>query len=83
MVGDYNTTYTGENTMDKEQCMLDARILQTQGYTQMQIEQLFGVTDKTVRAYLKERACGRKKPIRASRLDPFNLDSRKIIPREI
>ena len=31
--------------MDKEQCMLDARILQAQGYTQMQIAQMLGVTD--------------------------------------
>ena len=57
--------------MDKGQCMLDARILQAQGYTQMQIAQLLGVTDRTVRTYLKERPCGRKKPIRASRLNPF------------
>jgi len=57
--------------MDKEQCMLDARILQAQGYTQMQIAQLLGVTDRTVRTYLKERPCARKKPVRKSRLDPF------------
>jgi transposase len=59
--------------MDKEKCMLDARIMQAQGYTQMQIAQLLGVTDRTVRTYLKERPCARKKPVRPSRLDPFKL----------
>ena len=39
--------------MDKEQCMLEARILQAQGYTQLQIAQVLGVTDRTVRTYLK------------------------------
>jgi len=43
--------------MDKEKCMLDARIMQAQGYTQMQIVQLLGVTDRTMRTYLKERPC--------------------------
>jgi len=57
--------------MDKKQCMLEARILQAQGYTQMQIAQVLGVTDRTVRAYLKARPCARKKPVRRSKLDPF------------
>lgn len=57
--------------MDKEQCMLDARILQAEGYTQMQIARLLEVTDRTVRTYLKERPCARKKPVRPSKLDPF------------
>jgi transposase len=57
--------------MDKEQCMLDARLLQAQGYTQMQIATMLGVSDRTVRTYLKERPAGRKKPVRGSRLDPF------------
>ncbi len=57
--------------MDKEQCMLDARILQAQGYTQTQIAQMLGVNDRTVRTYLKERPCARKKSMRSSRLDPF------------
>ena len=35
--------------MDKEQCMLEARILQAQGYTQLQIAEELGVTDRTVR----------------------------------
>jgi len=59
--------------MDKEQCMLEARILQAQGYTQVQIAQMLGVSDRTVRTYLKEHPCGRKKPVRPSKLDPFKL----------
>jgi len=57
--------------MDKEHCMLNARILQAQGYTQMQIAQMLGVSDRTVRTYLKELPCGRKRPVRKSKLDPF------------
>jgi len=57
--------------MDKEQCMLNARILQAQGYTQMQIAEMLGVSDRTVRNYLKEWPAGRKKPLRHSKLDPY------------
>ena len=57
--------------MDKEQCMLEARILQAQGYTQLQIAEELGVTDRTVITYLKARPCARKKPVRPSKLDPF------------
>ena len=57
--------------MDKEQCMLNARILQAQGYTQVQIAEMLGVSDRTVRTYLKELAAGRKKPLRHSKLDPY------------
>jgi predicted transcriptional regulator len=49
--------------MDKEQCMLNARILQAQGYTQVQIAEMLGVSDRTVRTYLKELPAGRKKPL--------------------
>ena len=51
--------------------MLEARILQAQGYTQLQIAEELGVTDRTVRTYLKARPCARKKPVRPSKLDPF------------
>jgi transposase len=57
--------------MDKEQCMLNARIQQAQGYTQVQIAEMLGVSDRTVRTYLKELAAGRKKPLRHSKLDPY------------
>ncbi len=61
--------------------MLDARILQAQGYTQMQIAQLLGVTDRTVRTYLKERPCARKKPVRPSKLDPFKPFIEELLER--
>jgi transcriptional antiterminator len=49
MVVQRHTTRNGENPMDKEQCMLDAQILQAQGYTQIQIAKMLGVSDRTVR----------------------------------
>lgn len=57
--------------MDKEHCMLDAHLLQAQGYTQVQIAHALGVSDRTVRTYLKALPAARKKPVRPSKLDPF------------
>lgn len=57
--------------MDKEYCMLDARILKAQGFKQAEIAQMIGVSDRTVRTYLKKLPEPRKKPIRCSKLDPF------------
>jgi len=57
--------------MDKEHCMLQAHLLQAQGYTQVQIAQILGVSDRTVRNHLKSIPCARKKPVRASKLDPY------------
>ena len=57
--------------MDRENRMLDARILQAQGHTQIEIAELLGVCERTVRNYLKQRPQARKSPNRASRLDPF------------
>ena len=37
----------------------------------MQIAEELGVTDRTVRTYLKARPCARKKPVQPSKLDPF------------
>ena len=39
--------------MEQEHRMLDARILQGQGYSQVQIAEMLHVTDRTVRNYLK------------------------------
>jgi transposase len=50
--------------------MLDARILQAQGYSQRQIAEMLKVTDRTVRNYLKGMPRGRKQPVRTSRVDP-------------
>jgi transposase len=57
--------------MDQEHRMLDARILQGQGYSQVQIAQMLNVTDRTVRNYLKGMPRGRKRPLRVSKVDPF------------
>ena len=45
--------------------MLDARILQARGYTQVQIAEMLKVTDRTVRNYLRYPPRGRKRPVRA------------------
>ena len=57
--------------MEQEHRMLDARILQGQGYTQVQIAEILGVTDRTVRNYLKNMPRGRKRPVRVSKVDPY------------
>jgi transposase len=59
--------------------MLDARVLQGQGYTQKEIAEILGVTDRTVRNYLSEFPRKRKSPNRSSKLDPFKADIRSRI----
>ena len=59
--------------MDQEHRMLDARILQGQGYYQVQIAEMLHVTDRTVRNYLKNMPRERKRPVRASKVDPHKL----------
>ena len=54
-----------------ENRMLEARILQGQGYTQNQIAEILRVTDRTVRRYLSTAPRPRKTPVRQSKLDPF------------
>jgi transposase len=57
--------------MDKEHRMLEARILQGQGRTQVEIAEILGVCERTVRYHLKSMPVGRKKPQRGSRVDAF------------
>jgi transposase len=57
--------------MDKEHRMLDARVLQAQGYTHVEIAGMLGICERTVRNYLTRLPAARKNPQRASRLDPF------------
>jgi transposase len=57
--------------MEQEHRMLDARILQGQGYTQAQIAEMLHVTDRTVRNYLKGMPRQRKRPVRKSMVDPY------------
>jgi predicted transcriptional regulator len=56
--------------VEQEHRMLDARILQARGYTQVQIAEMLHVTDRTVRNYLKNMPQGRKRPARTSKVDP-------------
>jgi len=57
--------------MDRENRMLDARLLQAQGHTQVEIAGILGICERTVRNYLKQVPQARKSPKRASKLDPF------------
>ncbi len=57
--------------MDRENRMLDARLLQAQGHTQVEIAGILGVCERTVRNYLKQLPRARKGPKRPSKLDPF------------
>jgi len=72
-----------------ENRMLQARILQGQGYTQNQIAEILRVTDRTVRRYLSTAPRPRKTPVRQSKLDPFRdqirarLDDNPFINGEI
>ena len=65
--------------MVKEQSMLDARIMQAQGMKQREIAQQLGVTERTVRNYLRYPPRPRKKPKKASVLDPFKSYIRGIL----
>lgn len=47
--------------MLKERRMLEAHIYKKNGYTQQEIAEKLGVTDRTVRNYLKSDPCQRKK----------------------
>jgi transposase len=62
-----------------EHHMMDARFYQAEGKTQMQIAEIFGVTDRTVRNYLSEKPRERKKSVRPSKLDPFRVYVRTSI----
>jgi transposase len=54
-----------------EHRMMDARFLQAEGKTQKEIGEILGVTDRTVRNYLKSPPRERLKPVRVSKLDPY------------
>jgi transposase len=57
--------------MDKEHRMLEARILQGQGKTQVEIAEILGVCERTVRSHLKGMPRGRRIPQRGSKVDAF------------
>jgi transposase len=57
--------------MDKEHSMLEARILQGQGKTQIEIAEILDICERTVRNRLKGLPEARKKPVRRSKVDAF------------
>lgn len=57
--------------MDKEHRMMKAEILQGEGFKQREIAEMLGVTDRTVRNYLKEHPQAEPRPRRSSKIDPF------------
>jgi len=75
--------------MTKEHCMLKAKILQEEGKTQREIAEALGVTDRTVRNYLKRNDRTGKKRAYSSKLDPFKafidtiLEEEPLFNREI
>lgn len=75
--------------MTKEHCMLKAKILQDQGKTQLQIAAELGVTDRTIRNYLKRYGKPRSGRVRQSKLDAFKafidtvLEDNPFLNREI
>lgn len=54
-----------------EKFMLKAHELQAQGFTQKQIAEQLGKTDRTIRTWLKQMPRERKKPVRKSKLDKY------------
>lgn len=65
--------------MDKEHRMLEARILQGQGRTQVEIAEILGVCERTVRSHLKGMPRGRKNPQRGSMVDGFKAKIDEIL----
>jgi transposase len=57
--------------MDKEHMMLQAQILKKQGYKQFQIASMLGVTDRTVRNYLRKEAAPPIKNTKGSKLEQY------------
>ena len=54
-----------------EKFMLKAHELQAQGFTQKQIAEQLGRTDRTIRTWLNQMPRERKKPVRKSKLDKY------------
>lgn len=67
--------------MDREQRMLDAHILQGQGYTQREIADQIGKSERTVRYYLKQIPGPRKNPVRGSKVDPYKALINEILEK--
>jgi transposase len=68
--------------MDKEHRMLRARMLKAKGYKQTEIAEMLGVTDRTVRNYLRYPPSPRKKTKRKSLLDPHTRFIKSVIKEQ-
>lgn len=75
--------------MDKEHRMLKAQILQDEGKKQWEMAEMLGVTDRTIRNYLKRTEKPATRRPRASKLDAFKafidtvLEDNPIYNREL
>jgi transposase len=65
--------------MYKEQKIMDAKIMQAKGLRQWEIAETLGVTERTVRNYLKAPPRKKERKKRASKLDPYRSTVRAII----
>jgi len=69
--------------------MLKAKILQEQGKTQKEIAEALGVTDRTIRNYLRRHGEPRREQVRKSKLDEFKgfidtvLEDNPFLNREL
>ncbi len=65
--------------MYKEQKIMDAKIMQANGLRQWEIAESLGVSERTVRNYLKSPVLRKERKKRASKLDPYRDTIRAII----
>jgi len=68
--------------MNKEHKVFEAHVLRRNGLKQFQIAQELGVTERTVRNYLKNPPAPRKKPEKHSKLDAFKSQIDSIIAND-
>lgn len=65
--------------MYKEQKIMDTKIMQAKGLRQREIAESLGVTERTIRNYLKSPPGKKERKKRASKLDPFRAIVESVI----
>jgi transposase len=65
--------------MCKEQKIMDAKLMQAEGFKQQEIANIIGVSVRTVRNYQKAPLKPKERKKRASKLDPFRDTIRSVI----
>jgi transposase len=63
----------------KEQKIMDAKIMQAKGLRQREIAESLGVTERTIRNYLKSSPGKKERKSRASKLDPYRSTVESVI----